>query len=132
MSFDIDHEGRDSHSFRKAGARSVALASPRRWAVMTELRGAAEPTLDEIAAHMEPYDLLLVEGWKRGPFPKIEARSARSLTREPLAMDDPNIVAVAADLDTDPGGLPVFALDDIAGIADFIATRLGLRSSRNV
>lgn len=126
MSFDIDHAGRDSHMFREAGAHTVALASPRRWALMHELRGAPEPTFAELLAHIGPCDLVLAEGWKRADFPKIEARSARSLTRAPLSKDDPSIVAVAADTETDAGGLPLFALDDVPAIADFIVRYLSL------
>ncbi|MEC9369098.1 MAG: molybdopterin-guanine dinucleotide biosynthesis protein B [Pseudomonadota bacterium] len=126
-SFDIDHPGRDSHRFRDSGARQVALVSPKRWAMMHELRDEPEADFEDIVAHFGKCDLLLIEGYKRGPFPKIEARSARTLTRDPLAKDDPNIVAIAADIETDSGGLPLFLLDDVAGIADFIERHLGLK-----
>lgn len=125
-SFDIDHPGRDSYKFREAGARQVALASPKRWALMHELRGDDPPGFEEILGHLAPCDLVLVEGYKRASFPKIEARSARSLTREPLSVNDPNILAIASDGATETGGLPHFALEDIAGIADFIVGTLGL------
>ncbi len=125
-SFDIDHPGRDSYLFREAGARQVALASPKRWAVMHELRDEEEPRFKEILSHIGPCDLILVEGYKSGPFPKIEARSARSLTREPLSDDDPHIVAVASDGAAASGTLPHFTLEDISGIADFILEQLGL------
>ncbi len=125
-SFDIDHPGRDSYLFREAGARQVALASPKRWAVMHELRDEEEPRFREILSHIGPCDLVLVEGYKGGPFPKIEARSARSLTRAPLSDDDPQIVAVASDGATESGALPHFSVEDISGIADFIVEQLGL------
>lgn len=124
--FDIDHPGRDSYRFREAGARQVALVSPKRWAVMHELREEEKPDLDEVLMHIGPCDLLLVEGYKGGPFPKIEARSTRSLTQEPLSVDDPQIVAIATDHGTDAGEIPVFEIDNIAAIADFIATHLSL------
>ncbi len=124
--FDIDHPGRDSYKFREAGARQVALVSPKRWALMHELRGEDKPEFAEILAHIGPCDLVLVEGYKGGPFPKIEARSLRSLTREPLSGDDENIVAIASDEETDTGALPGFDVNDIAGVADFIAGHLGL------
>lgn len=125
--FDIDHPGRDSHRFREAGARQVALASPMRWALMHELRDEAEPPFEEILSHIGPCDLILIEGYKSGPFPKIEARSDRSLTREPLSEDDPGIVAIASDGTAAGGSLPHFALDDVTAIADFIAEHLGLK-----
>lgn len=125
-SFDVDHPGRDSYKFREAGARQVALVSPKRWALMHELRDEEKPDLEEILSHIGPCDLVLVEGYKGGPFPKIEARSSRSLTQEVLSDDDPQIVAVASDGETDTDALPGFDVNDIAGIADFIAGHLGL------
>lgn len=125
-SFDIDHPGRDSYKFREAGARQVALISPRRWALMHEFRDEEEPDFDEILSHIGSCDLVLVEGYKGGPFPKIEARSSRSLTQEPLSGDDQQIIAIACDDNTDTGALPGFDVNDIASIADFIAGHLGL------
>ena len=72
------------------------------------------------------YDLVLVEGYKRESHPKIEARRRATLKQAPLAPGDRSIVAVAADYDADGAGRPVFALDDVAAIADFIAGHLGL------
>ena len=125
-SFDIDHPGRDSYKFREAGARQVALVSPKRWALMHELRDEEKPDFDEILSHIGPCDLVLVEGYKGGPHPKIEARSTRSLTQQPLSGDDPQIVAVASDGEMDTGALPDFEINDIVGIADFIAGQLDL------
>ncbi len=125
-SFDVDHPGRDSYKFREAGARQVALVSPKRWALMHELRDEEKPDFDEILTHIGPCDLVLVEGYKGGPHPKIEARSTRSLTQQPLSGDDPQILAVASDGETDTGALPGFDINDIAGIADFIVGHLDL------
>ncbi len=125
-SFDIDHPGSDSYKFREAGARQVALVSPKRWALMHELRGEEKPDFEEILTYIGPCDLVLVEGFKGGPFPKIEARSNRSLTQRPLSDDDPQIIAIASDGGIDTGALPGFDIDDVAGIADFIAGQLGL------
>jgi molybdopterin-guanine dinucleotide biosynthesis protein B len=127
-SFDIDHPGRDSHRFREAGARQVALVSPRRWALMHELRGEDKPEFEDILAHIGACDLVLVEGYKGGSFPKIEARSPRSLTQNPLSDDDPRIVAIACDGDLDAGTLPGFDVNDVSGIADFIADYVGIGS----
>lgn len=131
-SFDIDHPGRDSYRFREAGARQVALVSPKRWAIMHELRDEEKPPLEEVLAHIAPCDLVLVEGYKNAPFPKIEARSSRSLTQDPLSDNDPHIVAIAYEDDTRTNGLPGFDINDIAGIADFIAehVKLGARTSQ--
>ncbi len=122
---DIDHPGTDSHRHRAAGAQEVLLASPRRWALMAELREAAEPGLEELLARLSPVDLVLIEGYKRAPHPKIECHRAAS-TRPLLARSDASIRAVASD--TALGGLavPVFALDDTDAIAGFILAEVGL------
>ena len=117
-SFDVDHPGKDSFRHREAGASQVLLASRNRIALMHELRGADEPSLEALLTQLAPVDLVLVEGYKRDAHPKIEAH--RSVTGNPLiAPDDPNIRAGAADtaLELDR---PVFDLDDTRTIADFI------------
>jgi molybdopterin-guanine dinucleotide biosynthesis protein MobB len=123
---DIDRPGKDSHRHRQAGARQVILASSARWALMTELRGAPEPSLDELIGHLDPVDLVIVEGYKRDAHPKIEAWRAE--TGQPLiALDDPTVRAVATNAKP-PAGLarPVIGLDDIPAIADFLLADAGL------
>ncbi|HEX2257874.1 MAG TPA: molybdopterin-guanine dinucleotide biosynthesis protein B [Afifellaceae bacterium] len=124
--FDIDKPGSDSFRHREAGAREVMIVSGRRWALMHEVTDEAEPPLAETLARLSPCDLILVEGYKRESHPKIEARRRDTLKQAPLAPDDPSIVAIAADHETDGGGRPVFRLDDVEAIADFIAGHLGL------
>ncbi len=93
---DVDRAGTDSDRHRQAGARQVLLSSARRWALMTELRGAPEPPLAALLALLDPVDLVLVEGWKRDAHPKIEAW--RAAAGHPLiAPGDPTIRAFAAD-----------------------------------
>lgn len=122
--FDVDQPGKDSFRHRAAGAHQVLLASGARWALMSELRGAPEPPLEELLARLSPVDLVLVEGYKTGHHPKIEAHRAAT-GQSLLAPGDPTIRAVASDsapvLDR-----PVFDLDDTRGIADFIAAELAL------
>ncbi|SLN52973.1 Molybdopterin-guanine dinucleotide biosynthesis adapter protein [Roseivivax jejudonensis] len=125
-SFDVDQKGRDSYRHRDAGARQVLLASRNRTALMTELRGAPEPTLDDLLAQLAPVDLVLVEGYKRDRHPKIEAHRAE--TGQPLiAPEDATIRAVASDsaatLSLDR---PLFDLDDTAALADFVLREVGL------
>ncbi len=122
--FDVDHPGKDSYRHRTAGAREVLLASRRRVALMHELRGAPEPSLDELLARLSPVDLVLIEGYKRDAHPKIEA--FRAETGNPLiAPDDPTIRAVASDTPVDLDR-PVFDLNDAPAIADFILQETGL------
>lgn len=125
-SFDIDQEGTDTYKLREAGARQVAISSPVRWAFMHELHNDEEPRFEEILSHIGPCDLVLVEGFKNGPFPKIEARSDRSRTQDRIADDDPFIVAMATDKPLEGEVLPIFDVDDISSIADFIADHMAL------
>lgn len=124
--FDIDKEGTDSFRHRQAGAREVAIVSDRRWALMHELQGEAEPHLEDILARLSPADIVLVEGYKRDSHKKIEARRAEAKSREPLAPADPNIIAIASDHAIEGETLPVFDIDDITGMADFIEMTVGL------
>ncbi|MBP2445517.1 molybdopterin-guanine dinucleotide biosynthesis protein B [Rhizobium leguminosarum] len=125
--FDIDKVGADSYRHREAGAHEVTIVSGTRYAIMHELRGAPEPEFEEILARLAPCDLVLIEGYKREPIPKIEARRLEAANRQPLAPSDPHIRAIAADhAVTDTAALPVFDLDDTGAIADFIAAIVGL------
>src|SRR5881394_4077489 len=86
--FDVDVPGKDSWLHRQSGASEVLVSSTRRWALMHELRGAAEPRLQELLAKMAPVDLVLVEGFKREPHRKIEVH--RAANGKPwLFPDDP-------------------------------------------
>ncbi len=118
--FDIDQQGTDSFRHRQAGASEVPLVSGRRWALMHELRGEAEPTLETILARLADSDIVLVEGYKREAHQKIETRRVDAKDTAPLSASDPNIVAIAADRPQPWESLPVFDLDDVSAIADFI------------
>jgi molybdopterin-guanine dinucleotide biosynthesis protein B len=118
--FDIDKKGADSFRHRAAGAMEVAVVSGRRWALMHELRGDTEPSLDAILARLAPCDLVLVEGYKREPHPKIETRRLAAADNTPLTASDPNIVAIAADHPISGEAVPFFGLDDIEAMADYI------------
>ncbi|MGV2976280.1 molybdopterin-guanine dinucleotide biosynthesis protein B [Roseibium alexandrii] len=126
--FDIDRPGADSYRHREAGAVEVALVSGRRWALMHELREEEEPPLSAILPRLAPCDLILIEGYKRENHPKIEARRTESASKGPLSPDDPHILAVAADHAIPDETLPVYDLDDVSGLADFITSYLSLQS----
>jgi molybdopterin-guanine dinucleotide biosynthesis adapter protein len=117
--FDVDQPGKDSWRHRQAGASEVMVVSERRWALMHELRGALEPGLDELLPRITPVDLLLVEGFKRHPHPKIEVYRP-ALGKPALYPDDPFVVAVASDQGIPGLPLPRLSLDDVAAVADFI------------
>jgi len=116
--FDVDVPGKDSYRHRHAGATEVLVTSSRRWALMHELRGGQEPGFDEQIKHLSPCDLLIVEGFKFAPIPKLEVW--RKETGEALLHpNDPHIVGVASDVKVETK-LPQFDLNDQAAIAAFI------------
>ncbi|MBX9702254.1 MAG: molybdopterin-guanine dinucleotide biosynthesis protein B [Acetobacteraceae bacterium] len=116
--FDVDVPGKDSWEHRKAGARQVLVSSSHRWALMTELRGAEEPTLPVLLAKLDPVDLVIVEGFKFDPHPKIEVH--RGANGKPWRHpQDPAIRAIASDAPPPAGcALPWAHLDDVARIAE--------------
>ncbi len=119
--FDIDRPGKDSYRHREAGCSEVLLASDERWALMHELRGAAEPTLEDFLARMSPCDLVLIEGFKRMDVPKLEVH--RPSVGQPLIYPgDKTIVAVASDAKLE-APIPVLELQDTDGIVELILSR---------
>jgi molybdopterin-guanine dinucleotide biosynthesis protein B len=128
--FDVDQPGKDSYRHRHAGCSEVLVSSSKRWALMHELRGAPEPSLQEQLKHLSPCDLVIVEGYKAEPFAKIEVHR-RSGHTPLLYPDDPHVVAVATDepLDTK---LPQVDVDDAEAVAHFIILHLGLNRARLV
>ena len=116
--FDLDQPGKDSYEHRAAGAEDVLVASANRIALMRELRGAPEPSLAELLRLLKNVDLVLVEGFKRDPLPKIEVfRGAND--KPPLYPEDANIVALISDA-APSGGRPHASIDDIAAAADLV------------
>ena len=125
--FDIDRPGADSYRHRQAGASEVAVVSGIRWALMHEMRGEKEPPIEEILARLEPCDIVLVEGYKLENHPKIEARRKGTKDDQPLSKSDPAIIAVAADHEISGETLPLFDIDDVSRIADFVELKSGLK-----
>lgn len=119
--FDIDTPGKDSHRLRKAGAQQMLIASSQRMALMTENPTPQEPRLDELITRLEldTVDLILVEGFKHVPFPKIELHR-EALGKTLLHPHDPAIIAIACDHPIDSGSLPSLDINDTAAIARFI------------
>lgn len=121
---DVDRPGKDSYRLREAGCTEVLLLGNERWALMHELRGAPEPTLEQLVPHMQRCDLLLIEGFKGGDFPKLEVWRA-SEGKPMLWPQWPGIVAVASDdlaaitAPPPPTGPPRLVLTDVPAIAAF-------------
>jgi molybdopterin-guanine dinucleotide biosynthesis protein B len=116
--FDLDQPGKDSWRHRQAGAREVLISSGVRWALMHELRGP-EPTLPELLQRLSPVDLVLVEGFKANPHPKLEVHRP-ALARPPIWPERPDIVAIAADADVSGCDRPVLPLNDPATVAAWV------------
>ena len=123
--FDIDRPGKDSYRHREAGASEVLLACNDRWALMHERREEGDVTLDELLSRLAPCDLVLIEGFKQEPVPKLEVYRPEN-GKPPLFPGRPDIVAVASDAVLD-STLPTLPLNDIAAIADFVMTTLQLQ-----
>ncbi len=115
--FDLDKPGKDSFMHRTSGATEVIISSERRWAVLHELRGEEEWDLPALLSKASPVDLVLVEGFKREPFPKLEI-FRRENGKPLLHPDDPHIVAVASDVPVPEAKVPVIDLNDIEAVAD--------------
>lgn len=116
--FDLDRPGKDSHRHRQAGAREVMLASGTRWALLHENDGP-EPSLPELLARLAPCDLVLAEGWKAHPYPKIEVHRP-GLGKPPLWPEVPHVMAVASDAALPGCPHPVLPLNDPAAIAAWL------------
>jgi molybdopterin-guanine dinucleotide biosynthesis protein B len=125
--FDLDQPGKDSHTLRKAGADQVMVASSRRVALVRERPArAGEPELGELLPCLDPrgLDLVLVEGFKRAPIPKIELHRP-ALGRPLIHARDPHVIAVATDAPLIPARpLPLLDLNRPAAIARFVLERL--------
>jgi molybdopterin-guanine dinucleotide biosynthesis protein B len=129
-SFDVDQPGKDSYRHREAGCTEVLVSSDRRWAQMHELRGAPEVALEELIKRMSPCDLLLVEGYKAYPMPKLEVY--REANGKPLLHpEDEHIFAVVADVPL-ATRLPQFGLDRHDAVATYVLDRLKLGQGAKV
>jgi molybdopterin-guanine dinucleotide biosynthesis protein B len=122
--FEIDRAGKDSYRHREAGCSEVLITSGTRWALMHELRGGPELTLEDAVSRLSPCDLLLIEGYKAFPIPKIEVW--RPAIGKPLLHPfDPHILAIAveaaAELPSSSQPIVRLGIDDEEGIATFVA-----------
>jgi molybdopterin-guanine dinucleotide biosynthesis protein B len=125
--FDVDRPGKDSYRHRAAGVTEVMLVCDQRWILMHELRDKPEPSFAEQLANFSPCDLLLVEGFKDTPIPKLEVH--RPANGKPYIWpDNPNVIAVACDVSLAdlPPHLRRFDLNDRDAIAAYILQTVGL------
>jgi molybdopterin-guanine dinucleotide biosynthesis adapter protein len=123
--FDLDRPGKDSQRLREAGAAQVLLSAPQRWALLTESEvDKSDDRLLPLIRHLDSRkcDLVLVEGFRHAPVPKIEVhRVAKKLSL--LAWDDPYVIAVASDISL-PVPVPLLDLNDPVAVARYIVAWL--------
>ncbi len=123
---EVDRPGKDSYRLREAGCQEVLLLGEGRWALMHELRGADEPPLPYLLGRLQHCDLVLIEGFKQGDFPKLEVwrpSLAQELGRDMLWPHWPGIVGIASDAPRPAGTappLPWLDLHDASALADFV------------
>ncbi len=128
--FDIDYEGTDSFRHRAAGASEVLVVSARRWALIHELGEEREPSLYELLPKLTPTDIVVVEGHKSEPIPKIEVRRQDAARTDSFAPDDPHLIGTATDCPCEAANHPVFGIDDVVGITDFVLAHFNLDANR--
>ena len=118
--FEIDHEGKDSWRHKKAGARTTVISSPFRIALVEDVDH--DQTLDEIRKkYIKRVDIILTEGYKGNPFPKIEVFRSE-LKRTPLCKKEDNLLAIASDIKLDIG-VPCFDINDSPSLVDLIENK---------
>ncbi|MBB5695288.1 molybdopterin-guanine dinucleotide biosynthesis protein B [Muricoccus pecuniae] len=116
---DLDRPGTGSWAAREAGAEEIILASGTRHVLMRELRRMEdEPEVEALLARLSPVDIVLLEGFRLSPYPKLEAVRAGG-DRRLLALDDPSVLAVTGDRPV-AAPVPFLPLADRAGLADFV------------
>ena len=115
--FDIDHEGKDSWRHKKAGARLTVVASPQRIAVIEDVN--KDYKLAELRdRYIRDVDIILSEGFKVNPHPKIEVIRSE-MKHDPLCTAEDNLMAIVSNEPVERG-VPCFDIDDIEGVANLI------------
>ncbi len=131
--FDLDRPGKDSHRLREAGAAQVLLSAPQRWVLLTENEvDKSDDRLLPLIRHLDSRqcDLVLVEGFRHAPVPKIEVyRAANEVCL--LAWDDSHVIAVASDISL-PVPVPLLDLNDSAAVARFVVAWLKQAADQSV
>ena len=114
--FEMDKEGKDSWRHKKAGARSTLVISENKIALVKDDK---TDYIEKMSAYLSDMDIILAEGFKKQNLPKIEVFRTESMHKNPLCMEDENLIAFVTDSGYKPD-VPVFGLEDITGIAAFI------------
>jgi molybdopterin-guanine dinucleotide biosynthesis protein MobB len=125
--FEIDHEGKDSWRHKQAGARTTVIASPHRVAVVKDVE--KDLNIGELVdRYIRDVDIVLSEGFKKNPFPKIEVNRAE-MNQALLCTPADNLLAVCSDRPL-TAGIPCLDINDIGSLVDLVETRF-LKSSQH-
>lgn len=121
--FEVDHEGKDSYRMRRTGVVQTIVTGGGQTAVIDD---AGEPQVAEVIARYarEDLDLLVIEGYKREPLPKIEVARAAVARGELVCGGDPLLIGVVADFAPPRRDVPLFGPGDHSAVADLIWTRV--------
>jgi molybdopterin-guanine dinucleotide biosynthesis adapter protein len=126
--FDLDQPGKDSWRHRRAGAAVTIIASPGQIGMVKDVDHDLSPL--ELAQFISGVDLILTEGYKRGPFPKVEIfRRNAADNQAPVCLDDPALLAVVSN-EKISLKVPLFGLDDASGVAELIIRKLSVFPQR--
>jgi molybdopterin-guanine dinucleotide biosynthesis protein B len=125
--FEMDRPGKDTWRFSQAGADAVAISSPKKVALIEQVR--QEWPLAEVVALLNlRVDIVLAEGYKRDTtMPKVEV--SRAEVGGPLLCSDEELWAVVADW-APPTTAPRFELRQVSGLVDFLLKKTGLAGGR--
>jgi molybdopterin-guanine dinucleotide biosynthesis protein B len=122
--FEMDKPGKDTWRHKKAGAVATIISSADKIGLVMDADHDHLP--HELAFMLGFADVIITEGFKHGPYPKIEVfRPDATGDSVPLCLSDPQLLAVISDR-TVACEVPVFGLDDLQPVADFIVDRLGI------
>ncbi len=121
--FELDHDGKDSYRARRTGVAQTIVTGGGQTAVIDD---SGEMTIAQVIERYarDDLDLIVVEGFKREPLPKIEVARLAVSKGELVCADDPLLIGVVADFDPPRREVPRFALDDHAGVADLIMSKV--------
>jgi molybdopterin-guanine dinucleotide biosynthesis protein B len=123
----MDMPGKDSWRHKQAGAERTLFVGPECLQIVMDVHGEQSPhNLTE--KYLSELDLVIVEGFLHFKTRKIEVvRSARS--KEPKSSPNDGLIALASDLspeELEGHGVPVFDLDDVEGLADFLVQHFSI------
>ncbi|HOV89259.1 MAG TPA: molybdopterin-guanine dinucleotide biosynthesis protein B [Syntrophorhabdaceae bacterium] len=120
LDFEVDVPGKDTHRFKQAGAKTTIISSPVKLAMVTSVEKDIKP-MEIIRQYIKDVDLIIIEGYKKERIPKIEVYRYKKGS-SPICLKDGLLMAIVTDLPFD-SHVPVFHMDEIEVIADFIVSK---------